>query len=546
MKQLRDYQVDAINALINHFNNNDENRVIVAMPTGTGKSLVIAEYIRLLLEWFPDIKILMITHKMELIQQNKAQLLERVPNLDIGVYSNSLGSKTIRQITFAGIDSIYRSVKNFGIVDYIFIDECHLVSDDMKTMYSKTLSHFYLLNKNMKLIGFTATPWRMKDGILTETRWWDKVVYNLCDKNMFINLVNKGYLTKLVPYKREIEYNVNNLKTTANDYNLKELQERVNTSSYTVPIIKDVLKKIDEMGCKRTIIFSSGLEHSKNIQEELSKYNKSSVVIDSTLDLADRINYIESFKQGQVDFLINYNILTTGFDCPEIDCIVVMRPTKSSVLWVQALGRGTRPAPEKEKCIVLDYGGNTHRLGTINDPFIPKKKESKKNGMGKQPVKDCPECGAILHLAEKKCTECGYEFPVKNNLTLNSSEKDLISISEHEIIVAKVNRFFGEAYKSRAGKKMFRIGIDINTHIIYEYLDVEGFGFPYHKAKQIWGTFTNIPLPKTIEECVEYEEQGVLNSPYKVRVWLNPPTKYPKILNYIFDVDKDEYEDVPF
>ena len=144
MKELRQYQKDAINAIINHYNTTDDkNKIIVAMPTGTGKSLVIAEYINLLTQWFPDVRILMITHKMELIWQNKQQLNERAPNINIGVYSASLNSKQITNVTFAGIDSIYRAIAKFGIIDYVLIDECHLVSDDVNTMYSKVLSYLF-------------------------------------------------------------------------------------------------------------------------------------------------------------------------------------------------------------------------------------------------------------------------------------------------------------------------------------------------------------------------------------------------------------------
>ena len=545
MKELRQYQKDAINAIINHYNTTDDkNKIIVAMPTGTGKSLVIAEYINLLTQWFPDVRILMITHKMELIWQNKQQLNERAPNINIGVYSASLNSKQITNVTFAGIDSIYRAIAKFGIIDYVLIDECHLVSDDVNTMYSKVLSYLFDLNKDMKLIGFTATPWRMKDGALVDTRWWDKVVYNLCSKNSFVDMINNGYLCELIPFAQPLEYKVDGIKTTANDFNLKELQERVDTSSYTVPIVKDFLEKIKVNNCKKTIIFSSGLDHSQHIKNEIEKYGYSAVIVDSKLNYDLRIYNIERFKQGGVDFLINYNVLTTGFDCPNIDCIVIMRPTKSSVLWVQALGRGTRPAPDKKYCMVLDYGGNTKRLGTINDPFIPKKNEKKSKGMGRQPIKECKKCGAINHLSAKQCVFCGEEFPVHTNLTINSSKEELISKENFSIDKFNVLRFFGEAYTSKSGRKMFRIAFDIGTTIYYEYLDVLGTGYSYHKAKEIWGSFTNIPLPNTIEECVELEDKGVLNAPSKIRVWLNPPTKYPKILNYIFDEDYED--DIPF
>ena len=394
----RDYQTAAVESLWEYFRTKSGNPVI-ALPTGTGKSIVIGAFLQSVYSAYPDQRVLVLTHVKELIEQNHDKLLRMWPYAPAGIYSSGLNRKDLNNpITFAGVASVYKKPELWGHIDLIIIDEAHLVSASKTTMYQKFIKELKKVNPFLKVIGLTATPFRLGHGHITEPAvikgeeyppLFNDVCFDLCTVEGFNWLIAEGYLCTLVPKSTKYKLDIDGVSMRGGEYVQKQLQLAVDKDEITEAAIRESL----ELGWDRRawLVFATGIEHTDNTTDILNMLGVPAVAVHSKMPSKQRDENIAAFKRGEVRAAVNNNVLTTGFDYPAIDLIVVLRPTQSPGLWVQMMGRGTRPFPGKINCKVLDFANNTKRLGPINDPVIPK---SKGGGTGEAPVKECR--GVIL------------------------------------------------------------------------------------------------------------------------------------------------------
>jgi len=451
----RQFQTEAVESIWRYFRTKSGNPIL-ALPTGSGKSVVIARFLQSVFAIYPHQKVLILTHRKELIQQNYEKLLTVWPFAPAGIYSDGLGQKVYnRAITFAGVASVYRRPEIFGHVDLVIIDEAHLVSPHDNTMYQTFLKALYEVNPYLKIIGLTATPWRLGHGLLTdpivrsngteEPSIFSDFCFDITSIQAFNRLIREGFLVPLVPKRTDTLLSVDGVHMRGGEFIEKELQTAVDKEEVTYAALKEAL----ELGAKRRkwLIFATGIEHADHITDMLHMLGVSAGVVHSRSE--DRDGTIAAFKAGQFRAIVNANVLTTGYDNPEIDMIICLRPTASTVLWVQMMGRGTRPvfapgydvtieherlaaiaAGPKQNCLVLDYAGNTKRLGPINDPVIPRRKGQ---GGGMAPVKCCDVCHTWVHASLRFCdglrsdgSVCGHEFKFETKLNLSAGTDELI------------------------------------------------------------------------------------------------------------------------
>jgi DNA repair protein RadD len=270
--------------------------------------------------------------------------------------------------------------------------------------------------------------------------------------------------------------------------------------------------------------------------------------VHSKMPARERDDNLARFKAGQVKAMVNADILTTGFDFPALDCIILLRPTNSPGLHVQILGRGTRPdyasgfdldTPEgrlaaiehsaKRNCLVLDFAGNTRRLGPINDPRIPKKKGE---ASGDIPIKQCNECGCLCHISARVCTNCGHEFSFQEKLTPKASTLALIVRDEPQVEVFKVDRVTYAPHVKPGFPPSLKVSYFCGIRRFTEWVCLQHHGNPIqHKAHRWWRErIDNVEPPATIDAalplCVN------LRTPTAIRVWIN--RKYPEILRHEF------------
>jgi DNA repair protein RadD len=346
--QLRQYQLDAKNSIYNYFMKGGNGNPLVAMPTGTGKSLVIADFIREIMKQWPKQRIIVMTHVKELLVQNSEKLHILWPNAPYGIYSAGLNRKeNVYPITFAGIASIVKNIGDFGHIDLLLIDEAHLLSPKADTMYGVAISKLREVNPALKVIGFTATPYRTGQGLLTNQGGiFTDICFDITGLHEFNKLIIEGWITTLIPKRTETELHTENVGISNGDFNKAELEHAVDKNSLNYQVCKEMIEAAQDR--KKWLIFAAGVKHSIHIADMLKTFGISAVAVHSKIGDAERDKTIENFKTGTLRCIVNNNVLTTGFDCPSIDFIGMLRPTMSCGLWVQMLGRGTRPYPGRQ------------------------------------------------------------------------------------------------------------------------------------------------------------------------------------------------------
>lgn len=572
MLQDRSYQTEATKSIWDYFYGATGNP-IVAMPTGTGKSVVIARFLESAFRAWPQQKILILTHVKELLQQNFNKLKDVWPFAPAGIYSAGLNLRDLHSpIVFAGIASIYKRALELGKVDLIIIDEVHLVSPNDETMYRLFIAALKAINPNLKVIGFTATPWRLGHGKLTEpyeTRdgvlkpaLFTDFCFDITGMESFNRLIAEGYLCPLVPAKTKTKLEVDGIHTQGGEYIEKELQRAVDKDHLTWSALQEAV----EAGYNRRkwLIFAAGIEHAEHIGEALNTLGVPCGVVHSKRD--DRDKVLAAHKAGELRAVVNNNVLTTGYDDPEIDMILCLRPTLSTVLWVQMLGRGTRPlfgldgrglmpdgshanlstldgrmaairASGKFNCKVLDYAANTRKLGPINDPVIPRKKGK---GGGPAPVKECEKCGNYVHASLRFCnvqlddgTICNNEFEFETKLMQGASTIELIKGELPIVKTFKIDYITVSEHTKSGVPLMARITYYSNLKHFQEIVCFEHTNYGGKMARDWWKLRSNTPFPSSTAEGISRIPNDTRAATH-IRVWTNKKP-YPEIMSFCFD-----------
>lgn len=543
---LRDYQVAAIDAPFRYFQEGNTGNPVIAMPTGTGKSPVIAGFIRRVLEQYPNQRILKLTHVKELIEQNFSTLMKIWPAAPAGIYSAGIGRKDIgAKITYCGIQSVAKNPKLFGHIDLALVDECHLVSPKADTSYQKFFSYLKEVNPYFKIIGLTATPFRIGQGLITDSGLFTDICFDLTEMNSFNWLVHEGYLCLLVPKPTVTKIDVDGVRIQGGEFNNKELQKVSDREEITWAALQETLAIASNR--KHWLIFATGIEHCDHIVAMLDMLNISSIAIHNKLTKRQREEALVGFKSGKYRAIVNANMLTTGYDFPGIDLIVVLRPTNSPGLWVQMLGRGTRPvygpgfdlstkegrlsaimAGPKQNCMVLDFARNTKRLGPINDPIIPRKKGARK---GQAPIKICEGCSTYIHASLRLCPHCGFEFPYQVKFASEAGTDEVMVDETPQVEDFKVDRVIYQKHLKEGRPDSIKVSYYCGLRRFTAYVCLEHDGFPSKKARDWWRKawkeeYTYIP--ETTEQALTLTQY--LKEPKTIKVWVN--TAHPEILSY--------------
>jgi len=405
MLELRPYQRAAIDGLYNYWSDKKGDNPIIVAPTGSGKSLIIAHLIKDAMS-YPGTRVLILTHVKELLEQNASELMALYPEADVGFYSASLKKKVLQKpITFAGIQSIHK--KAYDIVpapDLVIVDEAHLIPKTDGTRYNKFLSDLRVCNPGVKVVGLTATPYRLDSGYLHEgdNAIFDGIAYDI----PVADLMEQGFLAPVISKSGVKTIDLSNVGKRGGEYIESELAKAASDPELVTETVAEIVRYGAER--KAWLVFACGVNHAELLRAEFETHSIEADVVTGADGMSARADKIERFRRGGSKCLINVNVLTTGFNVPHVDLVAIVRATESTGLYIQIVGRGTRIAPGKENCLVLDYGDNVMRHGFI-DQIKPKIKGRTENG--EAPVKKCPECLTVNHAAVRVCIECGHEFP---------------------------------------------------------------------------------------------------------------------------------------
>ena len=471
---LRDYQQRAIDQLYDWLSNNGGNPCLV-LPTGAGKSHIVAAICKSAVQNWPGTRILMLTHVKELIEQNAEKMRLHWPNAPMGIYSASIGKRQLGEpITFAGIQSIAKKSELLGHIDLIIIDECHLVNHNDEGGYRKLINELTLVNENLRVVGLTATPFRLGHGLITDK----PAIFDALIEPVTINeLIYHGYLCPLKSKLTHSQLSVEGVHKRGGEYIESELQKAVDIEETNIAVVDEVIKLAEN----RTswLFFCSGVEHARHIAEALRFRGITAEVVTGETPKAERANILRDFKAGKIRALTNANVLTTGFDAPSIDLIAMLRPTMSPGLYVQMAGRGLRVSDNKDHCLVLDFAGVVQTHGPITGVNAP---EAQGSGNGEAPVKVCDNCHELCHPTVKQCPVCGWEFPAPKPKSLMLHNDDIMG---NELQEMEVSGWSWKRHTSqKSGKDMCLITYygALSDPPVKEYLTIAHEGYAGKKA----------------------------------------------------------------
>lgn len=348
---LRDYQTESLEVIKSMAAG---ERKLIKIPTGGGKTVIFAS-----LSSQVEGRTLIVVPSKELREQSFEKIKAIDENIDIGNVQANL-DEVDSKIVIASRQSLthkkstrMQRMLQYGDFEYIIFDEVHQAVDQVTKIIEK-------INDTAKIIGFTATPYNKE-----LNKIFDKIDF---ERDIF-NMILNSYLCEPKAIMVQSKTNLNHVKIVAGEFNLKELEEAVNNNDRNELIVKAYEQYAKHR--KSTIVFASGIAHCNSIKEAFKRNGIKCDSIDSTMNKEDRENIIESYTSGKIPVLVNVAVLTTGFDHPETDCIILARPTKSRILYEQIIGRGLRTANDKEDCLIIDINDvvRNHNLMSLSNVF---------------------------------------------------------------------------------------------------------------------------------------------------------------------------------
>lgn len=556
MIDLRYYQQESVNAVYAHLQQKPDTNPCAVLPTGAGKSIVIAKIVSDAATLWNG-RILILAHVKELLEQNAAKIAALCPDLKIGLYSAGLNRRdTENQVLVAGIQSVYNKAAELGKFDLILIDEAHLIPPDGDGMYQTLLQEEKKINPNVRLIGFTATPYRLRGGLICKP---ENLLNEICYEIGVRELIMRGYLSPLRSKNGKTKADLSDLHIRAGEFLADEVAAKMDNENLVYFACREIVNLTENR--KKVLIFASSVAHAQHIKQQIEHISgeECGIVIGST-QKEDRAEILDRFKDKKIEadlfgntkptlkFLVNVGVLTTGFDAPAVDTVVLLRPTASAGLYYQMVGRGFRLSPDtgKTDCMILDYGGNIMRHGPVDMIRV----EEATGGKKKQspPMRECPECQAVFPAGRTSCPDCGYVMPREEGKLHHGTRAASDGIlsdqsSETEFEVRRI--FYSKHYKRNAPDKPptmrveYSIGFD---DFISEWICPEHSGYARKKSEKWWKERAGFDLPETVDECLIYAEAGKLKRPVRITVKKTPGSDWPTITKIEFSADNPESE----
>lgn len=589
--ELRWYQAAAVEAVWRHLREKTGNPV-VELPTGAGKSLVIAELTRQAVQQWNG-RVLILQHVKELIEQNAGKLQALCPTIRVGLYSAGLKKReAAAPVVVAGIQSVRDKAGEIGRFDLVVIDEAHLVPESGDGMYRQLIRDLQDANPDIVVIGLTATPYRTGSGELCSP---DGILNAICYTVSVRTLIAQGFLCRLIGRRAEAEIDTTGVHVRAGEFVESEVEERMTgvveqaaeeivhqcrdrksclvfcqTVAHAEQVAAFVLRTVQgrqlaafdqtkpaegndlffEIGDEDVVerlaapvlpIAADWLDDEGKPTDHLRRYldtgRETVAVVTGGTDSDERARLLAEFKAGKLKYLVNVNVLTTGFDAPNVDCVAILRATLSPGLFYQMVGRGFRLADGKDNCLVLDFGGNIQRHGPVDD-IQPRK--AGKGGDSPPSQRMCPACRAVVGPAVRTCPGCGAEFPAEPREPSHDGKADGDPLSK--AATDETLEVIGVEYRVHAKKdappdapKTLRVTYKTGfAQYVSEWVCVEheAGGFAHQKAQKWWRQRCRAPMPATAAEAVVYALHGLLAEPTEITTRTKKGEKFPEIVKH--------------
>lgn len=508
--ELRPYQEKALSQIMEAMRG--ERFILAQAATGAGKTILFSAIIKLCMEQY-RMRIGILAHREILVRQAKDKLLKVWPGGSgkVGVMCASVGKPDDPSlpVIIASPQTLVRRVDKMPPLDLVIIDECHRVPPkDVKSQYGTLIERMEDAYPKLRVLGVTATPYRLGHGYIYggENDWFEK----LHTRIGIADLQEEGWLVPLRAKQAEdISGELRSVKKSAGEFNMGQL-EAVMTRQVHLDSAVSAFKQYGESRA-HVAVFCTTIQHAEMLCAAFEKSGISAAVVHSEMPAAVRHEALADFEAGRVRVICNVGVLTEGWDCPFVDCLMLCRPTMSPALYVQMVGRGLRTAEGKSDCLLLDLSGNCQRHGDPDHPFVEKCKSGKDDGSTEeQQTKVCPnpQCKEIMPRTARVCPQCGHVFTVE---AVYEEAGDVVLVdAPFGSFKADVMSWNAFAYTSKAGNRMMRLSMLCKaTHSamplpVSVFLDFEGTASEWgqKKALRAWIDIAGTRPPETVDEAI--------------------------------------------
>jgi DNA repair protein RadD len=456
-------------------------------PTGAGKTVIFAALIGRWMKAYPGMRVMVLAHRQELVDQAFRKLMEGYPELfpKARKACSGLGRVVVdNQVTIGTYQTVVRrEIKR--PVSLLIVDEAHrLPTKRRQSDYRKLIGRLKMMRPTMRLLGVTATPWRMASGFIYggAENWFERLDHSIG----MLELIEGGFLVPIrlkVNVETGLAEELAQVSRSRGEYQTGELSDAMSQKAF----IESAVRAWREYGEDRraAVIFAVSIQHAQLLESCFLRAGLAAGTIHSRMPQQDRREALAKFECGETEFLINVGILTEGWDSPKVNLIMMARPTLSPGLYVQMIGRGARLHEGKKDLLVLDLVNNSEVHGVPWDPFV-------KEGKGdRQPHKICPKCGLLItDRAVKVCPDCQYKFPEREV----PAPKPLVDVGPASLREfddggreARVYAWDAFFYVSKAGNEMLKFTLDTSLGKINEYLDFDANGSAWgQKRARVW------------------------------------------------------------
>jgi len=566
---LRPYQEECLNAIWGALP--IDKHILVQGATGMGKTICFSELIKRLLSEWPYIKIAILAHRRELITQAKDKLVGVWPLAPIGVACASVSNKVEHNepVTIGSIQTLINRVEIQQPFDIIIIDEAHRLQPiNHESQYTKWLKAMKKYNPEVRVIGFTATPFRLGHGYIYGKvcrPGSDNLFEHLHYRVGLKDLQSQGFLCEFRAKQiKDISRDLKGVKKSG-DYNLGDLSEVMSRKEHISSAVTAFQEHAQDR--RHVVVFCTVIAHAEAVRDAFRDIGIPTDCVHSKMHTGKRDMILKMFDDGQIRIICNVGVLTEGWDSPAVDCIIMCRPTKAPALFVQMTGRGLRPHPEKTDVLILDLANNFREHGDPDNPSIIIPQREQTQGEQAEPqLKACPNCLELMDREILECPVCGHVWEVEivdNNEKPELEDVKFTPKKEHEpeTMIVDVKDFSVTPTRSKAGNDMIKIELEYSSGLysqrVYEFMLFEGKAAHFGKKK--WAELVDTEPPEShaeavqrigeinmsIPECVELIEDGRW---WRIHDWFPDAPVEPEdpVEQSLIDDYEPETEDLPF
>lgn len=528
MMTLRPYQQEAFSAVLQALR--QERFVLLQAATGAGKTILFSALIRHCVERW-GMRVGVIAHREVLVRQAYDKLLSVWPEgmLYTGLACRSAARKldVESNVVIGSPQTLVKHAEYMPAPHLLIIDECHrLPPKNEKSQYRTLIKELEKRDPALHVLGVTATPFRLGHGFIygeecrnNAANWWSRLHFQVT----LSTLQKQGFLVPLRAKEAEdIANELADVKKDKGEFNTTDLTKLMEKAEHVGSAVKAYEKYGEER--KHVVVFAVTISHAEKLAEAFRRGGYTAGCVHSQMQTEQRRAILKDFEEGRLQVVCNVGVLTEGWDCTAVDCMLMCRPTLSPALYVQMVGRGLRLHEGKKDCLILDLSGNCMRHGDPDEPvvIVQGTREEKKKKQESQ-RRRCPECRELLALTASVCPVCGYSFPLPPVEEIDAPVTMKEVRWESDIMEVEVMSCIPSVHQSRVGNTMLKLTLSCQHNAcriqVNYFMDLEGQGsrFGKFKARRLWKELSSgRTAPSTVQKALKRIDE--LTIPEKLRV----------------------------